>query len=94
MLLKPDSLALFARVFGISLAGYWEQGVKVLLYYKNGERLASSFNGGTPLREERPWEMTAPIARYLYQRGVEGEFALRLIYTEEKEYKLKEILPG
>jgi hypothetical protein len=92
MFLRQGSLALFADIFGISLAGLYEHGIKVLMYYKGGERFFASFNGGAPLQDEYPWRMTAPIARYLHQRGVTGTFGLKLIYTEKQEYKLQELL--
>jgi hypothetical protein len=92
MFLKRESLALFADTFGISLAELYEEGIKVLVYYKEGERFFASFNGGAPLRDECPWRITDPIARYLHQRGVTGTFGLKLIYTEKREYKLQEFL--
>lgn len=91
MVSRKESLRNLGRTFGIPLAEKREQGVKVLLYYKRGERLYSSYNGGAFLKDEYPWEMVSPIARYVILRGAKEMFGIKLLHTEEG-YKLEEFV--
>lgn len=92
MMLSRRRLFLFADTFGIPLARRDESGAGVELYYWMGERSHARVEGASHLEDESPWKVAAPLVRFLYQRGLREMFGLRLIYTEEAEYKLKELL--
>lgn len=85
-----NDLPLFAEMFDVPMVGPHEEGVPVQLRYAGKQRISATFNGGTPLQEERPWKIVKSVARYLIQRQGDKPFTIHLIYVEE-EYKLRDI---
>lgn len=85
-----NDLPLFAEMFDIPMAEPYEEGVPVQLHYTEKTRSFGNFNGGTPLQEERPWEIVKSVARFIVQRQGDKPFTIRLIYVKG-EYKLKDL---